>query len=262
MAQINEKKYFLNATEQDLAPNYPSLDDIVLKAVSCNARSFEFIDISNSVPSSTQYIQTKGTIRHDGSISGTFELNSNGYFAQNDRRNYKIEKTDIFDKRLKDSSLEHELTEITQTEKVKKSGTSFNFDCGFTIEDGTTSAGNRIYFSPILFSPLNSNPFTAESRKFRIDFAFPYKQIYLYEYEIPLGYSVEEIPESLSMRLSNGDITATVGFEQNENIISVRQQFQIKKTTFNKENYESIRELFDEYINAVNAEIVLKEVSN
>ncbi len=59
--------------------------------------------------------------------------------------------------------------------------------------------GDKMYIQPLLFYANTKNPFSQEERKLPIYFGYPKQNKYSINLEIPEGYAIESIPESISL---------------------------------------------------------------
>ena len=62
---------------------------------------------------------------------------------------------------------------------------------------------DKIYVSPMLFLAAKENPFKQEVREYPVDFGYPKQEKYNINIDIPEGYVVESMPESIN--IANGE---------------------------------------------------------
>jgi hypothetical protein len=78
--------------------------------------------------------------------------------------------------------------------------------------------------------------------------------------EIPKGYVVDELPKQVVVKLNeNGDAAFEYRIAQQDNRISLRSRLLLNKSTFQPEEYESLREFFNLIVNKHNEQIVFKK---
>jgi hypothetical protein len=71
----------------------------------------------------------------------------------------------------------------------------------FSSEDLLEQINGKIYVAPLLFLTQDKNPFKLNERKFPVDFATAWKDVNRVSIQIPEGYGVESLPESLAIAL-------------------------------------------------------------
>jgi hypothetical protein len=116
-----------------------------------------------------------------------------------------------------------------------------------------------IYVDPVLVEKWKENPLKNDVRKFPVDFNYPVHTKYMMNLNIPEGYLVEEIPESIKIALP--DKSATYLFMANVigNIIQLVNQFDINKSMYTPEEYKGLREFWAMVVSKNNEQIVLKK---
>jgi hypothetical protein len=73
----------------------------------------------------------------------------------------------------------------------------------FSSGDLVEGIGNKLYIEPSLFLTKRINPFKLEQRMFPVDFGTIWKDINKVTIQIPDGYKIETLPESLAIALPN-----------------------------------------------------------
>lgn len=119
---------------------------------------------------------------------------------------------------------------------------------------------DRIFFNPMLFLATEENPFTEEKRLYPVDFIYPYQYKYMITLNLPEGYLVESVPESLSLVLGNGvaDFKYTVDAKNNQ--IQLKVTFNINETFIENENYDLLKGFYKKMVEKQTEKIVLKKV--
>tara|TARA_R110000868_G_scaffold410693_6_gene699893 strand:+ start:15564 stop:17534 length:1971 start_codon:yes stop_codon:yes gene_type:complete len=132
---------------------------------------------------------------------------------------------------------------------------SFDKDESFNLDQDV------LYFQPLLFLKLEQNPFKKPTRELPIEFSYPYSIQQMVKVEIPDGYVVEELPESVNYMLPNGGgyyrfITGVTG-----NILTAVSTTSISQIYYSSEEYSAIKELFQAKVDATTGMVVLKKES-
>jgi hypothetical protein len=72
----------------------------------------------------------------------------------------------------------------------------------FEAKDRIENIEDKIYISPLLFLKSTQNRFILNERYYPIDFISPWKDSYTVTIEIPEGYRIESIPQSVGIGIS------------------------------------------------------------
>lgn len=133
--------------------------------------------------------------------------------------------------------------------------TTFSFD----KEESFNLDQDVLYFQPFLFLKLEQNPFKKPTRELPIEFSYPYSIQQMVKVEIPDGYVVEELPESVNYMLPNGGGYYRFIINVNGNILTAVSTTNISQIYYSSEEYKAIKELFQTKVDATNATVVLKK---
>ena len=111
-----------------------------------------------------------------------------------------------------------------------------------------------------MFLATKENPFKQEKREFPIDFSFPFENISTSIINLPKGYVVESVPESIAIALPNdlGNFSYTI-----KNVGNVLQLKVLKKINYPvlpAEYYLSLKEYYGKMIEKLNEKVVLTKV--
>jgi hypothetical protein len=120
-------------------------------------------------------------------------------------------------------------------------------------------ADDKMYVNPLLCFGEKDNPFKAEERQFAIDYGAPKDEMYQLVLKIPDGYKVEEMPKSMRIQMTEGEIKYDYLISQKENTITLNTKLLIKKTTFLPEKYQDLKELYTKMIAKMGEQIVLSK---
>jgi hypothetical protein len=120
-------------------------------------------------------------------------------------------------------------------------------------------AGSLLYIDPFLYSNFKENPFKMENRNYPVDYSYPMGEKYVFQLSIPEGYEVDELPESVSLKLSDGGASFKLISSSTNNKIQILRQFKMKKHKFLPEEYDGLKGIFDRMIEKSGEMIVLKK---
>ena len=203
-------------------------------------------------------IQAKFQISDDGVIQGNIKEARSGYAGHRFRQMFYNEggaEDYIEEFQNKVEGLTVNEHEFKNSDNIYK-----RVEASYEVEltDQVMAAGDMIYFSPMLFYAIDENPFKLAERKYPVDFAHPYEEIYVMSFELPEGFAVEELPEVQNMMLPEkaGKFTYTV--QQLDNSIQLTVRFKIDNPFFNFEQYPYLKEFYNQIVEKEAEQVVLK----
>lgn len=120
--------------------------------------------------------------------------------------------------------------------------------------------GNMLYVSPMEFFPIHENPFVAAERKLPVDFDSRMTVIYKYLLHVPDGYTVEELPKSVSMKNDDGSFACRFIATGSGSTIAISLNMSVKRTLFAMDEYAALKTSFDEIEKLAKAVVVLKKM--
>ena len=116
------------------------------------------------------------------------------------------------------------------------------------------------YFDPMFNRSWTENPFKSATRSYPVEMLFKIDQTYLLRMDVPAGYTVDELPKSLIVKL-NEDNDGEFEYRTAESggIISIRSRLRINRTYFSPEEYQMLRDFFNLVVKKQSEQIVLKK---
>jgi hypothetical protein len=100
----------------------------------------------------------------------------------------------------------------------------------------------------------------ADERKYPISYSKTYESIYMSRITIPEGYTVEELPAPLVIKLPDNSVKYTYSVTHGNNVLSILSHFKIGKTLFIQNEYLSLKELYSQVVAKQAEQIVLKKI--
>ncbi|MBK8502562.1 MAG: DUF3857 domain-containing protein [Saprospiraceae bacterium] len=194
-----------------------------------------------------QQVSGKHTYMYYDQAAFTFR---NQYLREDGTTNFKKEMQD------KVSGLQIQSVAFDKMEAIGESPSTV---CEITLEDGYTSAGEMIYFNPLFFDSMKSNPFKLEKRDYPVDYGVKSDDFYYAKINLPEGYIVESLPEEISIVLPERAAEYVYSATSVGNIISIRSQMKINKIIFTAEHYADLKNFYDLVVKKQAEQIVLKK---
>ena len=152
---------------------------------------------SNKHASEENMVMVK--ISDDLDVSGFVRTKYDNLNALKFRKSYNhIKEEELIEKYEENNSLEIDEFKLVNQEIL---GKPVIRNVKFTTEDLIESIGNKLYIEPSLFLTKRNNPFKLDERKYPVDFTTAWKETNKVTIQIPKGYTIESIPESIAIAL-------------------------------------------------------------
>jgi hypothetical protein len=226
-------------------------------AVIPNAAS-RWVDIFNTVPTTeTAIINVK---MEDENLYSTIQKTTKGYQSSLIKSKIKLIGEEKYKQEMTDEFTGGELISI-QFENLdsKEKGISEKYQ--IKSNEGVVLTGDNIYLNLFENSYLSENPFKLDSRVFPVDFVYPQKRQVVLNLDIPEGYAVEEVPQSIMTQFNEKAIVYSFRVAPPANgKITIMLSYQVNETLFKAEEYQNLKEFFDQIATKQKEAIVLKKI--
>jgi hypothetical protein len=258
LAKIDGQDILLDATEEHLPLGMLPERAINGQGRLVNDKTGNWIDLISGAADIKR--QTANIIMsNNGSITGELTSNFSDYGAYLFRKEYlELNDKNDYQKKIERDypGLKINQLNISSIDSIYKPVTlnqTFEYD---GISDMTDST---ITFIPIAFDRLVTNPFKLDKRKIPIDFKNPFDYSYVFNYQIPSGYKLQEIPKSARLVMPNNVGKYVYRIASTDTTVMVYYNFSINKTIFALEDCESVKQWYADIIKKEAEPIVLKK---
>lgn len=198
-------------------------------------------------------------IGEDGIVEGKERTSFTENRALSFRKMYiKADKNEYLEKL--ENSIEGIEIEDYKVVNEKKLGKPVTESYSFTLEDRVEIIGDKIYFSPLLFLATSENPFKSETREYPIDYNYLWNDVYRITIEIPEGYEIESIPESLAMGIEDNLGEFKYMISKNGNLINLNASIKINTLIIPSGYYGNIKQFYKMLVEKEKEKIVLKKI--
>ncbi|MFA6403427.1 MAG: DUF3857 domain-containing protein [Salinivirgaceae bacterium] len=257
--KLNDKLILLDATDKKVP--FGILPERCLNGQGrmIDEKGGSWVDIK-PLASQKQIVQVKMNLKPDGSLDGTITEKYEGYAAI-DKRNelsfytsdadYLKEYQKSFDK------LNMEPDSITDKLSLAK---PITINYHIESEDLFDKAGELLFINPTIINKRTTNPFKLEKRDYPVDFSCLKSATYMANINIPEGLAVDNLPASKKMILPEKTASFTYSVQQSGNTIFVVSKFDINKVTFLPAEYLDLKEFYNQMIEVLSKQIVLKKI--
>ena len=128
----------------------------------------------------------------------------------------------------------------------------------FTRQGNATD--DHIYLNPLTEIPVTSNPFLETERLLPVE--FPYKQTFTLSVQLTLpdGWQLEELPKSTKITAADKSLAGHILYEStDEHTVTIHYQFRLSNVTYDKTQYDTLKQLFDIFANRAKDILVIKK---
>lgn len=252
-----DKGYALDAIDPMLPSDMVAYEDLNGEAFLIGDEKYEWVMLGENVKESS-YHNISATLE-EGSLKGNISMAHRGYHATAIRKEFKKgNTTDIANAYFKNYFTEVNLVEPAFENQADANASlkgNVQFISNAYVEDG----GTFIYVSPMLGFGLKENPFKKPERVYPIDFAHPADDTYLFNFKVPEGYTVTEAPKSVRLSMEDGSMRCDYNIETKPNEVKVSYRFTRKRVYFKVEEYQILRNFYEQVATQCGGQIVLKK---
>ena len=121
------------------------------------------------------------------------------------------------------------------------------------------AAGDMIYLNPWVLNVMSENPLTEEQRTLPVEFPYIDTENLTTVVNIPEGYVVEELPQSLMMKSDDGKLSCVIASDVDGSTLRSRCQLQVDKIFFAPNEYPFVKAFLDEVYKRLQDVIVIKK---
>jgi hypothetical protein len=255
---INEKKYFLDATDK-LSPAYLTPFDILnTTAFIVNRKAGGLINISTDTAEYKEQIVAMLEVSKEGILSGDISIKSSEYARVKKMANYFNTKD-----RNEDTHLLMEGADFTVTAKkfnnVKQDSLSLEQECKIS---GALNVAGEFSFVPLnFFTGFDTNPFLSENRFSNINFGYKRKIMMNLVVQLPPNYTVDEVPKLVKLTNEDKDIffERSVEYNKTKNSVNAIVQIDFRKSLYETEMYSAIQQIYQRIAQSLKESLVIKK---
>lgn len=205
---------------------------------------------------------SSGTLQllKDGSIEGKMDYRFTGYASiEFNQEKAENEELSFLKKGLAD--LFPDATFANPTSE-QRNDTIVEASMSVNIPNAAQVIDDMIYLTPTILPDFEENPLKLEERTYPVDLAYPITYDIVHFISMPEGYKVDELPESVRMKLANKGARFHYSVKQiNEKSLQVVSKLTINQSTFSPEEYPALRNFFDLVVEKQAEQIVLRKVN-
>lgn len=257
--EMNDGIKLLDATEKYSTPNILPVRTLnwVGRLIRQNGTSTEVDLIPKTFSIEARSISV--FLKSDGSLEGKARNQFSNHIALEFRKNNLTTNTDMYIENLENQNNNIEISDYFRENDfnlLEPIIEKFTFKTTKDVE----VIDNKIYISPMLFLVAKKNPFQQEVREYPVDFGYPFLKKINISIEIPQGYVVESIPESINIQPGKDIGTFKYVIFNADNKIQVAITSTINNAIVPANYYADLKSFFKAMIDKQNEKIVLKKI--
>jgi hypothetical protein len=258
-ANIEGNQILLDATHKFTSPNILPLNILNWKGrlIKSNGTSSEIDLVPTKLSRDFSSVIVK--IDPSGKMEGKVRRQRTDYEAYNFRIENGGKNEDNYLEKLEENWGNFKITEY----KIENKKNNFDMPVietfSFKAENQFEIIGGRIFINPLLFFTRTKNPFNQEKRQMPIYFGYPNQEKENLNIEIPEGYVIESLPSPIKISSENGEIVYSLNISSTGNQIQIGCSQEIKNNSFEAEQYNGLKDIFQKVIASQTEKIVLKK---
>jgi len=255
---IDDKTYLLDASSEFSPFGVLPANDINGQGLVVNNEKGNWVDLeTNTAYNELKTYQLK--INTNGSFEGTINSNYYGYAAMAYRKALsKVKSNDDLIRKIQESQkgLTVNGFSISNRNNIDE---PMSDSLNVTIKDNSDVIGNKIIFTPLLYEALEKNIYTLEDRKYPVNYNYPISEMYIFEYTLPEGYTVESLPKPIKFKLPDNSIIVSYMIQNIDGKISIAYKRTLAKILFLPDEYQDLKEFYNLIVKKHTEKIILKK---
>ncbi|WP_281298140.1 DUF3857 domain-containing protein [Flavobacterium limnophilum] len=249
----------LDATEKYSAPNILPLRDLnwIGRLIRKDGTSTE-VDLMPKTQSK-EAINMSVILKSDGSAEGKLRKQLTNHEALGFRKEYLATNNDSYLEKLETNYNNIEISDYVRENDLDLSKPIIEI---FAFKDtkDIEVINDKIYLSPMLYLVSKENPFKQEIREYPVDFGYPTQEKYNININIPEGFIVESIPQSLNIATGENVGAFKYMIANSGNSIQIVITKDINTSIVQADFYPVLKDFYQQMIDKENEKIVLKKI--
>jgi hypothetical protein len=258
ISTINNSDYVMDASRPELGFNKLASDcyNGHARIIAKDPTAVYFIADSLKEKKVTSVIMLSDE-KNPSKILGGFTSSLGYYESLNVRSQLRENGQEAFFKKIKEAyTLDVTLDKPAVDSMTKKEDPiQLAYDFSFEMPDE-----DIIYINPMMGEGIKENYFKAAERFYPVEMPFAMDETYIFDFEVPKGYSIDEIPKSAKVAYNDGEGFFEYMTSKDDGHVRLRMRIKLNKATFEAEEYDSLREFFGYIVKKHAEQIVLKKV--
>ncbi|MDF9796193.1 transglutaminase-like putative cysteine protease [Catalinimonas alkaloidigena] len=251
-AQIEGQGVLLDATRRDLP--FGMINEACLNGYGLvaneDAKVEQWIDVGQQ---GVYFVDIYCQLKYDeerGSLTAQVKESFRDYAALRARKLYQEDEAQLY--------------QLNDVQELKIEGAEVKskpFSLSYTAPYPAEELGSLLYIDAFMMID-EGNPFNAPKRFYPVDFGHRMAVKYNFSFTVPEGYSLEEWPQDINLKLEDSSISYVSKSNFAFNTLQIVSLFQINKTMIGVDQYQDLRELYADMLSKQMEKIVLKKTES
>ncbi|WP_181304913.1 DUF3857 domain-containing protein [Rufibacter sp. XAAS-G3-1] len=253
---VGGKNYLLDATEKDLPFGMLPLRCLNDQGWVLQAPAGKWVPLTG-VEKNVQLVSGRLKIQPNGEVTGTLTEDYLGVPALRARSAIRSKGQETYLKEFANAGPDwvREGIKIQNLENLQEP-----FKKEYQLNrTGDSAPSSLLYLSPMLTHGQDENPFKLATRQFPIDFGTPVEETYMFTYQLPEGYELEEVPQSSAVTLPGNAAKFSYMTQMVNGQLQIISRLNINKTFFEASEYGNLREFYNRMVAKHAEKIVLRK---
>lgn len=215
------------------------------------------VSLTSNVPSKATLMLNFKINTEEQILEGMVQDKRENYAAYKLRKKISTEKDqEDFLRKKEENNPGFVIKDFKTTDKDKKYK-PITCSYNFIYENAITQAGNILYFNPIILERKKETPFKLENRDYPVDFVYPFSHKLIFNIQLPEGYSVDEVPQSVKYVFGENSGTYLYRCQQVGGMIQIISELNIAKSLFSQIEYKELKGFYESVVAKQAENIVL-----
>jgi hypothetical protein len=254
-AKIGGEDLFLDAADPSLPFGLLPTSDLVEYGLVVDGEQRGLIRIPPCKVRSRKHFAARAELGEDGGLICSTAVSYEGYPSVSVRKQLTEEAPEQLVEQGVLSLLPAATIDSVNCFPVDSLAQPLRMRIRFSTAHYAQAAGKTLYLNPTLFTRVESNPFKSEARDLPVEFPYPLTVREDVEFSIPAGFEIVELPSDVHQKMpgvSFSKMFSTVG-----NLITCHRRLEHTGTNFPVEQYQTVRNFYQEIVNADQLMVVL-----
>lgn len=256
---VNETSYLMDATER-----YSDIDVLPARCLNgsgliiSSARIMWEPLLKGKLLKSTMLYDL--SLDENGEMKGRINMLSSDFKAMETRSSLnKYETVEKYLEMVEENNKGLHIQDCT-VENADSIGKDLVLKMDVAIKNCTDRADDLMFFAPMLFEAYKKNPFSLEKREYPIEYPYPIYERVVISVNIPEGYQVESIPQSVVFAAIDGKCKFSFRTAAQGNKLTILSTLEINQTLIPGDRYQEIKGMFEKVVEKHTEKVVLKKI--
>lgn len=258
LVMLNGNRYILDAMDKQTPIDMIPFELLNTNAFVVSKKSSSVVMLKDDTRSNKNFYGVQATIDDEGTMQGTVNVMSFDYSRlrrvqffreKNNKEQFanRYYRRDVSN--VKIDSLQFKNTEADSLPLEQ----NFKFSCNMP------ASGNYRLVNLNLFGEIDQSPFVADNRFTDINFGCPLNQSISQLIKLPASMKPDALPKNISLVMPDNSITLTrtMAYDAASHSISYRIKWQITRTVFPADEYNTVKEFYKKMVDMLNEPLVL-----